>query len=140
MSQEAGAELDRIVAEAVMGLDWGKTAGWWFADPACGVTIRFRSDAVSEYDNWKPWAPSTNIAHAWEVVERMATRGVFISVGPTEADRGESVSGYEAHAYGSHKSERAGLIDHEGYLDVTAETAPMAICKAALAALKAVQS
>jgi hypothetical protein len=78
----AGAELDRIVAERVMG--WGWTT----------IHIAAGSDALGEWveghDQSGPvtypggyfprtaWHPSTNIAHAWEVVEGMRPRTLLL--------------------------------------------------------------
>jgi hypothetical protein len=75
MTIKPGPELDRMVAERVMGWTWGS------------ITLPAGFDA---FDNWteqhdiegpitKPgspfprsyWSPSRDIAHAWEVVERV---------------------------------------------------------------------
>lgn len=103
----AGPELDRAIAEKVMGGQRGD-----------------------------PFNPSTNIAHAWEVLEHCARHyGVFLRIGPAEAD---VFTEYEAMALGSHKSEQYGedngvpSLDHENWVEVAAATAPLAICLAAL--------
>lgn len=69
----AGPELDRMVAEKVMGWEpWQTAAGlkYWMIDKYVK-----RSASIQAEEN-PPWhypvfLPSTNIAHAWEVVERI---------------------------------------------------------------------
>lgn len=107
----AGPEMDRLVAEKVMG---------WHARGFDGK----RHDWYDGHDfirGWSYWNPSTNIAHAWEVVvERMRDHSRFFNV----CQRLE-VCWCE-------------VVDYEGMpLDRTkAETAPLAICRAALKALE----
>ncbi len=90
----AGPELDRIVAERVMGL----------------------TDASD--DDYRAWQPSTNIAHAWEVVERLRPTGarlILTDYGPDwDAVFRRSDDTYEC---------------------AQADTAPLAICLAALRAV-----
>lgn len=97
----AGPELDAIIAEKVMG--WkrvpGTESGAWM-DP-CTNDGRMGS-----------WSPSTDIAAAWEVVEKLK-----LSLIPT--NKGWIVS--QHHLF-------------EGPFGED-ETAPLAICRAALAAI-----
>lgn len=55
----AGPELDRLIAEKVMG--WEYSAAY---------NAYFLSDGKREREP-SDWSPSTNIAQAWEVVEHM---------------------------------------------------------------------
>lgn len=69
----AGRELDALVAERVMGWQLvpavnGIESPWWW-DANGPVHSMDKSD-------WRGgWYPSTNIAAAWEVVERMGADG-----------------------------------------------------------------
>lgn len=62
-----GAELDRMVAEKVMGAVEGPFIGLAMSEtwdiPDIGIVRRSK------------WSPSTNITDAWEVVEKMRERG-----------------------------------------------------------------
>lgn len=60
---KAGRELDALVAEKVMG--------WMDGD---GVGLRVADGEVINSMDCRPWSPSTDIAAAWEVVEKMAAR------------------------------------------------------------------
>lgn len=104
----AGRELDALVAEKVMDVG----VEWWNGEPFYVVT---QDGHISAY---RLAAYSTDIAAAWEVVEKMRERRAdfyirFVSTWTVEFD---SVAG-----------------DYNGYTD--GDTAPLAIC---LAALKAV--
>jgi hypothetical protein len=73
-NMEAGPELDRLIAKEVMGWepllvsDRDPTPHFWH-DPS-GVTVNRRTHPACTDDT--QFRPSTNIAHAWEVVERMS--------------------------------------------------------------------
>lgn len=56
---QAGPELDRLVAEKVMGWTTDKTNGPWYTAALTFAAVR-------------GWSPSTDIAAAWEVEERIA--------------------------------------------------------------------
>lgn len=98
-------EIDAEVAEKVMG--WGHAHRWsdW--------TLKGRVMAGNS------WSPSTDIAAAWEVVEKVRETHEEVSLTCTE-------KGYSCYIF---KSE-----NHvpEGF---TSKTMPMAICLAALKAL-----
>ena len=117
----AGAEMDRLVAEKVMG--WR---------PAPGTYLNEHGDEFScelwVWDGYKDdrdfaqevkrWHPSTNIAHAWEVVERLCegdSRWAFSLSRDGDND-------YHAKFFGPVS------------LGVAAK-APLAICRAALVAV-----
>lgn len=121
----AGHELDALVAEKVMG--WTDCLA---IKPKVG--------------NGHPFSPSTEIGAAWEVVEKM--RGGWFSFkawqlaveGPEQirAQRGPAVVSFIC---GAGPCSRHGNPhhNHHGAYDVEAETFPLAICVAALVALKA---
>lgn len=120
MTMHAGAEMDARIATEVMGWHWEliridnrqqnpQVYGW--------------RTTVNKGNNYRlDWHPSTNIAHAWEVVELMKARGMVPSV-DTEADGQWFVCWTAADAEGV-----SGCGPY-------ADTAPLAICRAALQAL-----
>lgn len=121
-SMEAGPELDRLVAERVMG--------WWIGD----CEAHFLVESVESFPaylrgskkwdardrvyrspahNSEFWSPSTSIADAWEVVEKMDTGNSFqLSTRFTDWWASFTIS-----------------------TNVSASTAPLAICRAALLAV-----
>lgn len=127
----AGPELDRLVAERVMGYslyhyDKGDRGDdyWALLDrDACAMVYsprpgQYITEFPSEVAAFVWWQPSTNIAHAWEVVERLREleQGVEILVNPghirVRINYGETVS-------------------------VLASTVPLGICRCALACILA---
>lgn len=104
----AGPELDRLVAEKVMG--WEPVSS--------GLRMR-----GSPPDLWlckggrrrvmRAWNPSTNIAQAWEVVERCRSLGHRVTL----------------------QLDGAWRVWINGGLPSEDDTAPLAICFAALAAV-----
>lgn len=99
-------EIDCAIAEKVMG--WTKKV------PAIGKPWWARSDDTfaAPAHGKKAWSPSTDIAAAWSVVEKMR-----MQIEPTR-------KGWRAGVYGGLSDKRA-----------TADTAPLAICLAALKAI-----
>lgn len=64
----AGPEMDRLVAEKVMGWELCEHNGLlWKEEP-------------ESWGDQTPWTPSTNIAHAWEVVESLVRRQLVVRV------------------------------------------------------------
>lgn len=117
---EAGPELDALVAEKVMG--WTlltKAHGKLMGEVDKDGVLRMWCDGPAIKRNVLDWSPSREIAAAWEVVEklRLDPRHRALSVIPT-------TFGYQVVSQLGHQAD--------------AETAPLAICRAALAALKAV--
>lgn len=106
----AGPEMDRLVAEKVMGWTHGQTGadycGWQGAKSYPGERYNRKNDA-----HYGIWNPSKEIAHAWEVLERMDTMTLRKLPG-----------GSYACAY---------LRDDILYHGL-GDTAPLAICRAAL--------
>ena len=118
---EAGRELDALVAEKVMG--WEATADGLYWDARQKRTRLVLGSAIAkkreemgiENGPGFVFAPSTDIATAWEVVEKADLWSLYGSIGDGP---------YRACIQ---------FEDREGLM--TADTAPLAIC---LAALKAV--
>lgn len=99
--------IDRQIAEVVMG--------WTFEDD-----LHYRDHADCYVTDGRPFLPSSNWADAGLVVEKMRERG------------------WEMVLNVVHNSSRAKFlrgIPH-GYAEAEADTAPLAICRAALAAMK----
>jgi hypothetical protein len=135
----AGAELNAAVAREVMGwrVVWvrGRDTGYFIGGhyptrAACQRDCAMRDDNLRPvprfetspgYTNGGPeeWHPSTDIAAAWEVVEKMRSAGWSYML------RDE---GGKHHAF-FHLGFEAEAADADA-------TAPLAICRAALAALR----
>ena len=104
---QPGPELDAMIVEKVMG--WKIC----FTDPTYGFWIG------EHYRTFHDFKPSTSIAHAWEVVEKMGM--------VTIEDGGESVGKPEWSV---------GFVDTYGdWIHGEGSTAPHAICLAALKAM-----
>jgi hypothetical protein len=123
MDMKPGSELDALIAEKVMGFKkewqplWNKHH-WLLPN---GLVIDTN------------WSPSTDIATAWLVVEKLR-----LTVWPTEDGRwfvfrDEFGTGYGDEYWfgGSDFSKR---LEEPSYEWVVAETAPLAICLSALKA------
>jgi len=73
---KSGPELDALVAERVMG--WGLWDGPGYPEGRSGLYLIGAEGQV--YKTSPPdgsWSPSTNIAPAWEVVERLENTGFY---------------------------------------------------------------
>ena len=126
---EAGRELDALVAEKVMG--WSSQADGLYWDAGnhrtrlvLGSIIAKKRDEMGlENAHGFVFAPSTNIADAWEVVERLVS-----TPGPNGDHHSVQVD---------YSGDAVVVIDEneDWQVSAIADTAPLAIC---LAALKAV--
>ncbi len=114
----AGYDIDRLVAEKVMGWRTEETSAT--GDGDCRV--------LQVYPNGKwrgsSFVPSRYIAHAWEVVEKMP---------PTRGPRADSFA-----IMRTGEGWTAGYHDGESFDNdcASADTAPLAICRAALKAVQ----
>lgn len=118
-------EIDRLVAEKVMG--WKLKKRW--PDILVWENIegedRAADEATERYSVFEGFRPSTDISDAWEVVEKMKIKTAFsIRDVWDENDNPAYLANFSSY-------DGTREIDHTAY----AETAPLAIC---LAALKAV--
>lgn len=119
---EAGRELDALIAEEVMGFHKHHIHGYLHNAPSDEAWDATYPDAL-EYDyHWPGEEPhySTNIADAWEVVERFVREGVVFIV------KGDGLRP------GDFNPKWTVLVDNQPRTD--ADTAPLAICLAALKA------
>lgn len=123
MSLSAGRELDALVAVHIMG--WqpdniygarGQLAGQWIYTPEGNI-----SD-IPHY--------STDIAAAWQVVEKLRERSFYSSYTDLSLDTGKGW-------YSWHFHDHRPLSAYSS--DATASTVPLAICLAALKAVGAIE-
>lgn len=117
----AGPELDKLVAEKVMG--WEICGDKWKGFPNTVGNARPTIHA-------RNWCPSTNIAHAWDVVEFMRLslkQWQFHLFQQASSETGEWVGPWGAYFNEPSDVHNDSLYGHG--------TAPYAIC---IAALKAV--
>lgn len=131
-------ELDQLIARKVMGWrrvddregDENEDGSWdWWCDDSREELYRYSLYSVgARRDGGQVWAPSTNIAHAWEAIEKMAERKIYLDI--IQVDDGW-MAGHDPDGY----------TDDNGHVDlrfrnfVIATTAPLAICRAALLAV-----
>ena len=101
-------ELDALVAERVMGC---RVA--WNAAPYCDCSVDRPHDIATDDDTFELPLYSTDIAAAWEVVEKIIARGNNVWVG------------FYGNTWHMHFTEDA-------LSQYPADTAPKAICLAAL--------
>lgn len=120
---EAGRELDALVAEKVMGLTRHDES---YVTESIGKVLRFVwrdgcGDCVYSGDMFLP-RYSTNIADAWEVVERLVS-----TPGPNGDHHSVQVD---------YSGDAVVVIDEneDWQVSAIADTAPLAICLAALKA------
>jgi hypothetical protein len=69
----AGPELDRLVAEKVMG--WRLDEGLYWLDSAGKRTGWVHATGHDVYGGYRDWRPSTDIAAAWQLLEGIDARG-----------------------------------------------------------------
>lgn len=117
LGMEAGPELDRLVAEQIMGWEEGRNFSMW---PEQGVHISV-GDGIGFF-----WRPSTDITAAWEVMTKLCELGMVPEV------------------YGmwlTKKKNEWYIVLWYSVEDLTAaarakaSTLPLAICRAALLAM-----
>ncbi len=126
---QAGREMDALVAERVMG--WHENAYHYWSDS--GWAVERTTDTVQA--NAQVWSPSTDIAAAWEVVEKVGVIVVpvrdVIDKFP-ELDELGPIIAWVADADAMRPHEYAHWFERDSYDWTKADTAPLAICRAAL--------
>jgi len=114
---QAGFELDELIAEEVMGWICDERGAWVVPTEIDGCGHMPNSGYC--IDGWEcdRFSPSEEIHHAWEIVEKMLSKGYD----------------FELYGYASTK-----LYDchFSGIGLVSAETMPLAICNAAIQAVR----
>jgi len=133
LAMPAGDDLDKLVAEHIMGwTDLRKQKHWWNkfdeTEEWYGTyTTIAPSTMRSKVDDW-----STDIEYAWLVMERVASLGCRLVLEDwRECEKDSGIHGWAAYfdIPGGHTTEQ-----------VVAESAPLAICRAALLATLATKS
>lgn len=129
---KAGRKLDALIAERVMGWrleDYGEGSIYFYAPRGtCGASCDHHLHLLPEF--------STDIADAWSVVEKMKADKGFISITFYEdyPNKRTPSQGMDGPPYKAHWSVSGlGIGYQEG--KIAADTAPHAICLAALKAL-----
>jgi hypothetical protein len=139
---EAGRELDVLVAEKIFLWEWWRSSstgrrclfapgaiprcsGEWFLERADG------SEAlVGDWDCWSGPHYSTAIGAAWEVVKHLIERGYSFDMGTREDF---TLMMWEVTL------QPPDFKSMEDWTGAVGETAPLAICRAALLAVSATQ-
>ena len=126
---KAGRELDALIAEKVMGWkyhDWKTSTAFEYTKYCfiCGCTKRLHAPvAIDDFCGTKETPPhySTQIADAWLVVEKLLEMGAWFSLSKNHHNFTWDCRGI----INERKDDEVRFIDH-------ADTAPLAICLAAL--------
>ena len=121
----AGGKLNCLIAERLF--NW-EDAGW---DP---LYCRFVGHPTKERYRWYEQVPdySTDIARAWEVVEKMDKLGFRYAIGNTSTSNGE-MKWHRAMFQRSYPEPFR--INYKQYKTSKTPSAPLAICRAALKAM-----
>lgn len=120
---EAGPELDALVAEKVMGWKWNIRNGVCYAE----------HDTFNAPDCWPAFSPSTDIAAAWEVMEKLVSMDFDVDV----AMSSKVANDYSKRCYCHFQAgdDNAPWKENFKLAQAWALTAPLAICRAALKAV-----
>lgn len=116
----AGRELDALIAEKVMGWTWNEFTAW--SPSGSRNAIQFKNDL-----SWLPYY-STDIAAAWEVVEKIKQRSSIVVIHITNVSDADET---EVEIYDKEENMKIGRSkDHTIFASGT--STPHAICLAAL--------
>ena len=124
-------EMDALVAEKVMGFHLMRYINYPDREPVINPAM-FPPDYTDEQIRIPNY--STDIAAAWLVVEKMSELGWYFNIATTDP--------YDVTFSVDVRDERHGTWDEDGQEDgwithdVRANTAPLAICRAALKAVE----
>ena len=123
-------EIDRQIAEKVMGWEWVEFRERYpHADRDYWCIV---GDIARTYvRSAKNWTPSTNIAHAFEVVDKMDEDGFDYRI---LCDHSSEKTEYEVEFY--KLLTNGSIVESGGQLFYDKKEKAMAICKAALKAVK----
>ena len=133
LNMPAGREMDALIAEKIWGFveNPNNTASvsnvWFWVHPKDGVLIGIPFDIGGKIENteiydhqWERFCPSTDIADAWKVVNRLELFSKYCFYG-SDADELWTVHSWK---YGK-----------PHFTGIESRTAPLAICRAALLAV-----
>lgn len=125
---EAGRELDALVAEKVTGYAWERDG-----DDYALMRVPGTNQCAMEINRGERYYAllprfSTDIAAAWEVVDAMRQRGFAFKM--FRADSTDD----SAKTWAAFAPSGSDIVD-ETYAEAPDDTAPLAICRAALAAV-----
>lgn len=116
-------DLDRRVAEGIMGGTYRDSSRWerWDEPPSVRKVVQLDDNIL--YSNTGDWSPSTDIAAAWQVLEKLE---FWISLSSRTGDGFRLVKTFQ-------RKYRLDLMCPGGIKEgPEANTAPEAICRAAL--------
>jgi len=121
---EPGSELDRLVAEKVMG--WKQGPDFWVSYE--GIIHLSAGEVSPGHIVYReaPWSPSSDIAEAWSVVEKLVNLGWLVNL--LSPWKGNATQHWTCYA------ERQGKSGWEK-LKAAGDSAPLTICRAALLAV-----
>jgi hypothetical protein len=136
LAMPAGREMDALVAERVMGWTPKPPYGHWY--DADGNPSGYHPEAT----DCRKWSPSTDIAAAWQVVEKInadpSWKGGtmprwFAISGPANCGDGRWCAGFQYEICLSGDLWTRDMIEwDEDTCCAGGETAPLAVCRAAL--------
>lgn len=121
LAMEPGKDLDRLVAEQV--LKWDESRFRY--DSETGISERIKHNEFFGEDVWEPFNPSTDIAAAWEVVEKLKKEKGLVTLVGNEKKWECRITAMVDVVYG---------IDVKD-VSYWSKSAPEAICKTALLAV-----
>lgn len=124
----AGRELDALVAEKVMGWSAVKNKNGYSE-----VDYALMGGGLMSRDSG--WSPSENLEHIWDVVDQMRKDGFSFTCFQPSSFRNTTIVSFICPMGPCEKHGNPNSTHHGAY-DVEAETAPLAVCRAALMALK----
>lgn len=130
---EAGPKIDELVAKHVMG--WKKNKYNWWVTPE--LDEKEYIHAAPDGNNFIDWHPSTEIKDAWLVVTELSRRGWYFII--------QTSNPFDVTFHTVIRDSRHGTFSPEGTEDLSivecgfSESAPLAICRAALMAIKTLE-
>jgi len=122
----AGPAMDAAVAEALGWLPYESDGVWYWKDMSDDdfPYWNHHANGYGFVEDLKPWSPSTDIAAAWELADKISFR------------QDSTLGCFSVHCYGwIGECWEAGWVDQPvGDVVARAHTAPLAICRAFLKA------
>lgn len=143
MAERAGKALNRAIAEQIMGWLYWDGKGDWMPPRGQRRTTMFATwdrVALSVYERGSTdvtlhFSPSTDMSDAWSVVQRMQANGYELRLLARPTNVSDAPGGTSAMFY-RHVAEALMESEVDRRL-VVAQSAPLAVCRAALKAVAA---